>query len=53
MESILNGLDSFVCYMDDVIVCGDTTEEHGKRLGEVLKRVSNSGPKFNKQKCEF
>ena len=53
MESILNGLDDLVCYMDGVVVCGDTTQEHDKRFAEVLKRVSNAGLKLNKQKCEF
>ena len=37
MESILNGLDGVMCYMDDTVVCGDTTEEHDKRLTKVLK----------------
>ena len=36
MESISNGLDGVVCYMDYVVVRGDTTE-HDKCLTEVKR----------------
>jgi hypothetical protein len=30
MESILQGIEGVVCYMDDVVVSGDTEEEHDR-----------------------
>jgi hypothetical protein len=53
MESILQGIEGVVCYMDDVVVSGDTEEEHDKRLEQVMKRVREAGLKLNSSKCEF
>ena len=53
MEKILEGIDGVVCFMDDVVVCGDTDEQHDARLKQVLDRVIQAGLKLNREKCEF
>lgn len=39
--------------MDDIIVYGQSTEEHDERLDRVLDRIWEVGLKLNKAKCEF
>ena len=53
MERILEGIDGVVCFMDDVVVCGDTVEQHDMRVKQVLDRVVEAGLKLNREKCEF
>ena len=53
MSEILTNLDGVVCMMDDVLVHGQTSEEHDKRLEKVLQRLQEAGLTLNKQKCHF
>ncbi|KAK7105840.1 hypothetical protein V1264_017168 [Littorina saxatilis] len=53
MEDMLQGIDGVVCFMDDVVVSGDSEAEHDERLRQVLERVRQAGLKLNKEKCEF
>ena len=53
MESILEGCEGTVCYMDDVVVSGETMEEHDKNLEIALDKIAKSGLKLNESKCEF
>ena len=53
MENMLQGIDGVVCFMDDVVVSGDSDEQHDKRLTEVLDRMTKAGLTLNKEKCEF
>ncbi|CAK1580707.1 unnamed protein product [Parnassius mnemosyne] len=46
----LEGVDSFI---DDVIVWGNTKEQHDFRLKCLLNRAREIGIKFNKEKCKF
>ena len=39
--------------MDDVLVHGQTTEEHEERLDKVLQRLQEAGLTLNEQKCHF
>ena len=50
MSDILSGLEGVVCMMDDVLVHGQTQEEHDQRLDNVLQRI---GMTLNKDKCHF
>ena len=43
MDTILQGVEGVACYIDDIIVTGETLEEHMERLEEVLKRLSRHG----------
>lgn len=39
--------------MDDVLVFGNTREEHDARLIDVLNRISQAGVTLNTDKCSF
>ena len=43
MDSILGDLDRVCCYLDDILVCGRTVEEHAFNLNRVIKRFLESG----------
>ena len=55
MDSILQGIDGVMCYIDDniIIITGATEEEHLERLEQVLKRLSEHGILCNRDKCFF
>lgn len=40
-------------YLDDVIICTPTFEEHLLVLKEVTKRIMNAGLTLNREKCQF
>ena len=39
--------------MDDILVFGDTYEQHDQRLEAVLKRIEDNCVTLNIEKCEF
>ena len=43
MDSILQGLPFVICYLDDILVSGRTTEEHLANLEEVFRRLKHHG----------
>ena len=53
MSDILSDLEGVVCMMDDVLVHGQTQEEHDQRLDTVLQRMKEVGMILNKDKCHF
>ena len=53
MTETLNGLEGVAIFMDDVLVYGDTPEQHDQRLSKVLERIESAGLKLNKEKCKF
>ena len=53
MASILAGLDGVQCYLDDIIIHGDTQEAHDTNLRAVLLRLQSVGVTLNLQKCHF
>ena len=53
MSQILAGLKDVQCYLDDIIIYGETLETHEQRLKAVLHRLDNSGLKLNMSKCQF
>ena len=40
-------------FLDDVIIAAPSSEVHLERLREVLKRLSESGLRVNREKCRF
>ena len=50
---MLAGLKGVECQMGDILVFGDTCEQHDQRLEAVLKRLENNGVTLNIEKCEF
>lgn len=54
MQSVvLAGCKGTVNYLDDVLVVGQTKEEHDRNLEEVLKRLEDHNVKINQSKCLF
>jgi hypothetical protein len=55
MEEILYDLNHKVCqiYLDDVIITGNTFEEHLERLEQVLDRFRECGMKLSPRKCHL
>ncbi|KAK2723355.1 hypothetical protein QYM36_001875 [Artemia franciscana] len=47
------GLEGFEIIIDDMIVYGETQEEHDERLAVILERTLVKGIRFNEEKCEF
>ena len=53
MSHILSGLQGVVCMMDDVLVFGQTQQEHDLRLEAALNKIRKAGITLNSEKCEF
>ena len=53
MNHIIEGLDSVVCMMDDILVFGKDHKEHDNRLRKVLERLESANVTLNTSKCEF
>ena len=53
MDNILAGIDDCACFLDDIIITGETEEQHLKTLELVLDRLREAGVKLNKDKCKF
>lgn len=55
MEVVLNGLvwDSCFVYIDDVLVCLQTFEEHIEHLRQVFARLREANLKLKPKKCSF
>lgn len=53
MDSILCGMPGTVCYMDDVVVFGETEEQLEQRLRQIFQRFKDRGLTLNKEKCSF
>lgn len=53
MDTILQGIDSVICYLDDILVSGRMEEEHLENLRKVLQRLQEHGIRAKKSKCAF
>ena len=53
MDTILQGLEGVVCYIDDVLVTGKTTEQHLKSVEIAFSRILEYGLRLNWAKCRF
>ena len=56
MMSAVLGESNFVealCYLDDVLVWGETWEQHLRRLRSVLEKIREAGLALSPQKCQF
>ena len=50
VDIILQGIPGVICYTDDILVSGETDEQHLNRLQQVLKRLHN---RLKQKKCDF
>ena len=53
MDQVLQGIPKTKCYLDDIIVMGNTLEEHLANLDTVLQRLQGYGLRVNQSKCKF
>ncbi|CAC5424650.1 unnamed protein product [Mytilus coruscus] len=55
MDRVLHGLKfkSCLCYLDDVLICSESFDQHISDLGEVLGRFRDAGLKLGPKKCSF
>ena len=50
---MIEGLEVVVNIIDDLLVWGDTIEEHDQRLIKVLERAREYNLKLNRNKCKI
>ena len=53
MSRILDGLPGQVCQVDDILVFGETQEQHDHRLADVLERLQQADVTLNVEKYKF
>eukprot|EP00057_Strongylocentrotus_purpuratus_P011260 XP_011665734.1 PREDICTED: uncharacterized protein K02A2.6-like [Strongylocentrotus purpuratus] len=53
MESLLAGIPGVAVYLDDLLITGESTEEHIKNLKRVLDVLHEAGLRLKKEKCAF
>ena len=53
MDTILQGLPNFICYLDDILVTGQSDEHHLQKLEQVLERLKAHGVRLKRDKCRF
>ena len=53
MEQTLSGIPGVACYLDDLIVTGNTAKEHLTNLQKTLQRIKDSGFRLRESKCSF
>ena len=55
MDIVLSGLNFEIClvYLDDVIIFGDTLQQHLQRLGKVFERLRTANLKLKPSKCRL
>ena len=53
IESLLQGIEGVVVYLDDILITGSTEEKHLKTLDEVLSCLDRAGLRVKRSKCEF
>ena len=53
MHKVLEDLPGVLCMMDDIIIFGDSSEEHDARVRVVFRCLEDNGVTINFEKCEF
>ncbi|KAL1417441.1 hypothetical protein MTO96_026790 [Rhipicephalus appendiculatus] len=53
MDDVPGGLDKVACYLDDVLIAGESFEECWKKVESVLIRFQKRGIKLRKEKCKL
>ena len=53
MNEILQNLKGVVCLVDDILIYGNTQEEHDTHLKAALQRIKEAGLTLSKDKCKF
>ncbi|XP_056096372.1 uncharacterized protein K02A2.6-like [Rhinichthys klamathensis goyatoka] len=53
MDQVLQGCPGTQCYLDDIIITGDSDSGHLENLARVLRRLEEYGLRARRDKCEF
>ena len=53
MDTVLQGIPHYICYLDDILVTGRSDKEHLQNLEEVLSRLRKYGIRLKEDKCHF
>ena len=53
MDTVLQDLPKVICYLDDILISGTTTQEYLDNLQKVLDRLEQYGIRACKSKCAF
>ena len=53
IENVLRGIPRVCVYIDDILITGNTEDEHLRNLNEVLARLENLGFRLKRHKCVF
>ena len=53
MENLLQDLPHVCIYIDDILVTGETEEDHLRNLEEVLTRLETANVRLKRNKCHF
>ena len=53
METLLQGLPGVCLYLDDILVTGQSHQEHLTNLSAVLRKLAAAGMKLKPNKCFF
>ncbi|XP_028134201.2 uncharacterized protein K02A2.6-like [Diabrotica virgifera virgifera] len=53
IENLFKGMKNVTNFLDDIIVTGETAEEHMTNLREVLSKLEKAGLTVCKEKCVF
>ena len=51
ITKIIGDCKVIIVYVDDILVMGDSQEEHDENLKSVLNRIEQAGITLNKNKC--
>ena len=53
IESVLQGIDGVVIYLNDILITGPTEKDHLKSLEEVFKCLDKAGLRVKMKKFEL
>jgi len=53
MDTVLQGLPKVICYLDDILISGNSPQEHLDNLEKVLQRLEQYDIRACKSKCAF
>ena len=53
LQQMFTNIKGVCISLDNILVCGSTTDEHENRLLLVLDKLSESNIKINKKKCQI
>ena len=53
VNALMHDIPGVQSYLDDIIIWGNTQEEHDSRLRRVLETLRKNNINLNADKCEF